>query len=1112
MLTPAQIRTRLIAASPDALRAWLSGGHPSFALNVKIEHAREIVTAEDATEWSLDRALEWMQDAANGLVGTTHFEQGKMVKDDTGASGSTFAPLQNYAVMGVDAPLAVHADALELLRIHSHKQLSRAEFEKAYDAVKAAMDAEGLTMPREGDRPYIGNAERADKLRGGGRYVLDRKAKQIVVEVGYNKGLVDAMRAGALRGIARYRDPGRKDFSLVIDPTRTEDFAAVVRKHGFAELADAFDQLGGYWEKTLTGGSAERRREERERAQAAAPTATADAGAVPAEGTRWRWDPDAFRVRLYTPGRAIDVARQIGNGATFASDAAAGPDDKYFVAFPTRAELIGPALDALAVNFPRTAEAMRPFVSTWTATRSALKQSREGGRTEEGSWELVERKKRTTKGVVTQEYVRVYTMYLKDPETGETIRWWRSVPGSDAAKHDGKRFSVEVPVKRVGKLVDVLRRYFPRLAEAISRAYGGVAGAIDEEAEACAALLDLSDKLTPEGATNDDAIEALDQVRRAFAARVPAGLAPLPFQTVGIAFAKLTDYRALIGDAPGLGKTIQGLGCLITDPEMLLPAVIVAPKNVTVNWMREAAKWMPTVPRVLISTNDDEIPTRGWKGISVMSWEMLVAHADEIIDAGTACVIADEAHYAKNPGAQRTKSLVAVLEKVPHGILLTGTPIKNVVVELHTLLSALDPETWGTRKAFAEAYVAEQKRTPGGGTQYIGVKDVGPLQKRLACSMVRRQKEDALKDLPKKERVYYQVPMTAAQRDAYMDAEENFLSWYEEAVEDRVRAELAREGVDDRTASAQARASAQAKAEAALRAQAIVKMGELRRIVGGIKTQPAIDLARRLVAEGENVVIFAAHKPVIKGITKALEATGIPYGVIDGEASAQARGQATEDFQAGKLRVIVASEAGKEGLTLTRAANTIFVERFWTPADEQQAEDRIHRIGQTRPVTITYLHVPDTIDDRMHEIIETKRALVDRIIGDDEIEEQDRDETQADFIRFLVRGERGAPPPLPAMRPIAEAGGALTARVKQNPTRGGSVRKGDVQSLMFDKRAWTRKTAAHWLRVNGYRVSDPVETAHYLTYEQKRADAFRVGTFRTVNVLSSVRALIGQSR
>jgi hypothetical protein len=226
---------------------------------------------------------------------------------------------------------------------------------------------------------------------------------------------------------------------------------------------------------------------------------------------------------------------------------------------------------------------------------------------------------------------------------------------------------------------------------------------------------------------------------------------------------------------------------------------------------------------VLISTNDDEIPTRGWKGISVMSWEMLVAHADEIIDAGTACVIADEAHYAKNPGAQRTKSLVAVLEKVPHGILLTGTPIKNVVVELHTLLSALDPETWGTRKAFAEAYVAEQKRTPGGGTQYIGVKDVGPLQKRLACSMVRRQKEDALKDLPKKERVYYQVPMSAAQRDAYMDAEENFLSWYEEAVEDRVRAELAREGVDDRTASAQARASAQAKAEAALRAQAIVK-------------------------------------------------------------------------------------------------------------------------------------------------------------------------------------------------------------------------------------------------------------------------------------------------
>ena len=689
MLAASEIRALLLSAGPDALRAWSADNW--LLIEGAIDRAR--VEAEGgADEWSLDEAIAWMQEAAEALVGQTVFEDGKMVKDDTGASGSTFAPLTNYAAMGADAPLNVHADALELLRVHSHQQLDRRAFERAYAAVERAMHDAGMKMPREGVRTYVFDPNKATALKGGGRYRLDRENKQIVVDVGYNANLVKDMRAGALNGIARYRDAKNKDYTLIIDPSRTADFARVVRKHGFSELAAAVDQLGGYWRKSLgirEPGSAN----------------TAEAGAVPADATRWRWDPDAFRVRVYVPRKTVDVAREAGSTVSIGSDPEAPYAERYFVALPTRPELMAKALDALARVYPATVEAMRPFAPTWTAARSALKQSREAGRTEEGEWQLFRREKKTTKGIVATEFLRVYpSIYLRDPYYGDELRWWSTVPSADARKHDGRRRSVEINVKYVGKLVDAMREHFPRLAEAISRSFGGVAGVVDEEAERCAPLIDLHDKLAPEQVTNEDAIGAIDYVQRAFRARVPAGLSPLPFQTVGIAFAKLTNYRALIGDAPGLGKTIQGLGCLITDPEMLLPAVIVAPKNVTVNWVKEAKKWMPTVPVRLIETGEDEIPA-GWKGISVMGWEMMVAHAAEIIEAGTACVIADEAHYAKKPTTQRTKSLVAILEKVPHALLLTGTPIKNVVVELHTLLAALDKETWSTRKAFAAQYV-----------------------------------------------------------------------------------------------------------------------------------------------------------------------------------------------------------------------------------------------------------------------------------------------------------------------------------------------------------------------------------------------------------------------
>lgn len=1107
----AALNARLTDAAPPALRDWLAGasGSRRFALQSRIESARSVFVAEGA-EWPLDRAIEWINERAGALVDTTVFESGKMIKDETGASGATFAPLSNYRTMGADAPLEVHSDALELLRVHSRAQMDRAEFDQAHAAIRAAMQAAGLEMPPEGSRPYIPHGQRAERLKGGGGYNLNRDRGEIEVTTGANRAVGNLLRQLG-RDVASYRAPGRSDFTIVVQPGRAEEFAAGMRGIGFTELADAIDTLAPYWRRVL-GTSL-----------APTPTVTADArsaaaGIVSAERTRWVWDAANFTIRLYGPRKTLDVVRQVPQGRMTKDENAASYADAYYVAIPTNPALLADALTALEGIYPLTAAAMGAFTSEWSGVRSAIKQSREAGTSDDGGrWKLISVPRSTAPGSGVIEYLRVWTPFLKD-KAGNQIRWWRTVPSADNRQRDGDRaWSVQVQAKRADKLVEALRPHMPRLAEAISRAFGGVAGVVDEELEACAARIDMADKVTPSDVINADALDAIERVRHAFSVRAPAGLRPLPFQLVGIAFAQQANYRALIADAPGLGKTIQALGCILTDPEMLLPAVFVVPTNVLYNWQEEAKKWLPSVPVYLLDTKRTPLPPTGWKGIILTTWDILSDHTTKLASWGARFLLADEAHKAKNPKTLRTKAFSALAEAIPHVLLLTGTPIKNTVLELHTLLEILDPGTWGTKKAFGEAYVADTDAGKG-----KGAKDVDALRARLACIRVRRLKEDALKDLPKKSRRYFTVPLTSAQRREYGVIQATFEKWLENAITARIFEELTAQGIDPASASATAREEAAVRAEKALRAIILVKMGAMRQFVGRAKTQAAIDLAKQLTEHGESVVLFAQHKEVVQGISAALKAAGIRYGVIDGAASAEDRGEITRAFQAGKIQAIVASQAAQEGLTLTRAANTIFVERYWTPADEQQAEDRIHRIGQTRPVVITYLHAPNTIDDKMRALIDAKRDLVQTVLGDDDIEEADRTGSEDALIRELITG-RGQAPALPVADEDTDDEGTATrknprariaafrATLVANP-RPIVPRRSEVQALLFDRRAWTPRTAAHWARINGYTVSTPDETTRYLVLPQRDASAYAPGSFRTVPLLSSIHAVVGRVR
>ena len=165
------------------------------------------------------------------------------------------------------------------------------------------------------------------------------------------------------------------------------------------------------------------------------------------------------------------------------------------------------------------------------------------------------------------------------------------------------------------------------------------------------------------------------------------------------------------------------------------------------------------------------------------------------------------------------------------------------------------------------------------------------------------------------------------------------------------------------------------------------------------------------------VIIFAHHKDVVDSIIEELKG-GLSIGRITGDVSAEKRQQRVEAFQAGKIDVMVCSTvAAKEGLTLTAADTVVFVEREWTPAWEEQAEDRVNRIGQdAETVHAVYLSVAGTIDEKFNSVVEEKRAVIQSILdGGDVVERQgiakallqsmvDAGELPAELIRDLGVG------------------------------------------------------------------------------------------------------------
>jgi SNF2 family DNA or RNA helicase len=410
-----------------------------------------------------------------------------------------------------------------------------------------------------------------------------------------------------------------------------------------------------------------------------------------------------------------------------------------------------------------------------------------------------------------------------------------------------------------------------------------------------------------------------------------------PFQRAGVEYV-LRARRTFLADEQGLGKTVQALAALEADDAY--PAIVVCPASLKLNWEREASVWLPSRSVAVVAGTGGVIPSAD---ITIINYDIVHAHRARLSLRRARALVLDESHYVKNPRARRTRAVRRLAEELPPDALrlaLTGTPVMNHPDELIAQLRIIGRlSEFGSGARFSRRF------------QGSGAEERIHWHLRRTC-FVRRAKREVLPQLPAKRQVV--VPVALDNDADYRRAEDDVIAWLREQPLDL------RE-LDRRVA-------------AALRAERLAQLNVLRRLAVAGKAAAALVWIEDFLASDEPLVVFSGHRFVQQ---RLLERFPSALHLV-GSDSLVRREEAVQEFQAGSgpQLLVAATRVGGQGITLTRATNVAFLDLEWTPAMHDQAEDRLHRIGQHEAVTAWYLLAAGTIDETMAELIARKRGIV----------------------------------------------------------------------------------------------------------------------------------------
>jgi hypothetical protein len=449
-----------------------------------------------------------------------------------------------------------------------------------------------------------------------------------------------------------------------------------------------------------------------------------------------------------------------------------------------------------------------------------------------------------------------------------------------------------------------------------------------------------------------------------------------PYQERGVAWLQgmaQLGLGAILADDMGLGKTIQLIAHLLWRGGEG-PHLVVCPTSVVGNWEREIARFAPGLEVTRFHGPERADTLEGVRGVVVTSYGVVRRDPELLAKVDWDVVTLDEAQHVKNPstaGAKAVRTLQAA-----QVVVLTGTPLENRLAELWALLDVTNRGLLGTRGRFGRRYVApiERRRDPAATTRLRRV--VGPF-------ILRRTKEDpgVVSDLPPKIERTVPCGLTTEQAELYKAAVDRVLG------SDRLKGASAMErrgrvlGLLTELKQICNHPSQYLRERDPSRARTHELTGRSGKLAA------AREIVREAANAGDQVLVFTQYVEMGRLLVNQIGTDlGVEIPFLHGGVAGRARDRMVDAFQGEGAEVpppvlVVSLRAGGTGLNLTAATHVLHYDRWWNPAVEDQATDRAHRIGQHRTVEVHKLVTAGTVEERVADLLERKRALADTVVG-----------------------------------------------------------------------------------------------------------------------------------
>jgi len=432
-------------------------------------------------------------------------------------------------------------------------------------------------------------------------------------------------------------------------------------------------------------------------------------------------------------------------------------------------------------------------------------------------------------------------------------------------------------------------------------------------------------------------------------------------------FLAANGLNGILADDMGLGKTLQALTHLAAECAKRpgLPSLVIAPTSVVPNWASEAARFTPHLKVVVLQGKDR---TGAFGDVSTAdvvftSYPLLTRDFEELKNQPWHLLILDEAQYIKNPKAVTSQHACQLTSA--HRICLSGTPMENHLGELWSLMRFLMPGFLSDEKTFNSQLRRPIERTRCSDAQLA-------LNRRVSPLILRRTKDQVASELPPKTEILHGIDLTKKQSDLYESVRA--------AMDQRVRDAIAARGL---AKSHIIVLDALLKLRQICCHPQLLKTPSAQKIKESAKLDYLVrELLPTLIEEGRRILLFSSFTSMLALIEDHLRQTKIPYLKLTGQT--KERATLVEKFQSGTIPIFLISlKAGGTGLNLTAADTVIHYDPWWNPAAENQATDRAHRIGQTKPVFVHKLVCRGTIEDRILELQKHKASLVEALLSEE---------------------------------------------------------------------------------------------------------------------------------